>query len=461
MDGSGVWLETMDRRFSNFFFFLAVGVVVIGNRLAFGTESTVAALPLAASGKVITLQDAIDLALRTHPSEQQARANVDVASARVEEARAPYLPQVTATGQYQRMTGNAVQRPGASFPSLQPTTWNPAFNFFTFGATASQLIYDFGQTSGRWRSSEATEASAMSSERATQVQIIGNVRKAYFQARAQKDLVEVAADALANQQKHLGQIDRLVSQGMRPEIDSVTAQTNLANARVQFIAAQNAYAMACATLAQTIGLSAAAGYQPGNDAMEAVPEENAPLDQLLELALRDRSELAAFAQQRRAQQSIVSAASGGYGPSLAAQASVTAQSQQLDNLVPNWWVGALLTWPLFQGGATTGQVHEAQATLRAIQAQEDSFRLSVRIDVEQSSLGVQAARATLEAANLALHNAHKQLQLAESRYAVGMGSVIELGDAQVTDTQAAAQEVNARYTLASARAALLGALGRR
>ncbi|HEX7598596.1 MAG TPA: TolC family protein, partial [Polyangia bacterium] len=146
---------------------------------------------------------------------------------------------------------------------------------------------------------------------------------------------------------------------------------------------------------------------------------------------------------------------------LIAQANVTAQSQKLDTLVPNWWVGALLTWPLFQGGATSGQVREAQATLRSLQAQEDTFRLSVRIDVEQSSLAVQSARATLEAAALATKNARKQLQLAESRYAVGMGSVIELGDEQVTDTQAAAQEVNARYTLASARAALLGALGRR
>jgi outer membrane protein len=66
----------------------------------------------------------------------------------------------------------------------------------------------------------------------------------------------------------------------------------------------------------------------------------------------------------------------------------------------------------------------------------------------------------LAAAGFALTNARRQLELAESRYTVGMGSVIELGDSQVVSTQTAAQEVNARYTLASARAALLGALGR-
>jgi outer membrane protein len=124
-------------------------------------------------------------------------------------------------------------------------------------------------------------------------------------------------------------------------------------------------------------------------------------------------------------------------------------------------VGALLTWPIFQGGLTQGQVAEARANLHSINAQEDTFRLQVRIDVEQAALAVRAARATLTAALLAQENAKKQLQLAEARYAAGMGSVIELSDAQVTRTTAAAQEVSARFSLASSRAALVGALGRR
>jgi outer membrane protein len=419
-------------------------------------------MPLArAPRKTIGLKEAVDLALRTHPSGEQSRANVDVASARVEESRAPYLPQVAASAQYQRTTGNVVVRPGYNTSNAgQVATWDPSFNAYTFGASASQLIYDFGQTSERWRSSEANVASAIDSERAARIQIVSNVRKAYFQARAQKDLVAVASDAVKNQQRHLDQINGLVEHGMRPEIDRVTAETNVANAQVQFIAAQNAFVLACAALDQAIGLSASAGYQPAEDEMGAVPEENASIERLLEIALRDRPELAAFAEQRKAQEHLVGAANGAYGPSLSAQASVTEQGIALDHLTPNWWIGALLSWQILQGGATTGQVHEAKATLRVIQAQEDAFKLSVRIDVEQSSLAVQAARATLAAAGLALTNARRQLDLAESRYTVGMGSVIELGDSQVVATQAAAQEVNARYTLASARAALLGALGR-
>jgi outer membrane protein len=409
--------------------------------------------------ETITLDAAIDLALRSHPSEAQARANVDVAAAHVVENRSQYLPQVVGTAQYQRTTYGPTNKPG--YPVYSSASWTTTSNYFTFGGTASQLIYDFGQTSGRWSSAQASESAATQSEHAVEVQIISNVRKAYFQARAQRDLIDVAAEAVANQKMHVDQIQKLFAEGMRPEIDQVTAETGLANAQVQLISAQNAYDLACAAFSQAIGLSRATRYEPGTDDMPPVADEDAPMDHLLESALHARPELASFAKQREAQEKMVSAARGSYGPNLQAQASIAGTGVTLDNLAPNWWVGALLTWPIFQGGLTQGQVAEATATLHSINAQEDTFRLQVRIDVEQAALAVKAARATLTAALVALENAKKQLQLAEARYAAGMGSVIELSDAQVTRTTAAAQEVNARFSLASSRAALVGALGRR
>ena len=74
---------------------------------------------------------------------------------------------------------------------------------------------------------------------------------------------------------------------------------------------------------------------------------------------------------------------------------------------------------------------------------------------------MRAAKATIGAARRgASTSAREQLRLAEQRYATGVGSIIELDDAQVAYTTAAAQVVQARYSLASARAQLLAALGR-
>ncbi len=118
-----------------------------------------------------------------------------------------------------------------------------------------------------------------------------------------------------------------------------------------------------------------------------------------------------------------------------------------------------LSWPLFESGRTRAQVREAEATLRGTQAQQDSLRQQVRLEVAQALLSVRAARESLSATEEALTNAQARLRLAEGRYREGVGNIIELGDAQFDVTSAAAQRVQAQYSLATARTELGRALG--
>jgi len=134
--------------------------------------------------------------------------------------------------------------------------------------------------------------------------------------------------------------------------------------------------------------------------------------------------------------------------------------QALAGLAPNWYGSMLLNWPIFEGGLTKAQVRTAEAGLESVSAQKALEALQVRLDVDSARLAVRAAKATIRAADEAAASSSQQLRLAEQRYATGIGSIIELNDAQVTHTSAAAQVVQARYVLASARAQLLAALGR-
>jgi outer membrane protein len=170
--------------------------------------------------------------------------------------------------------------------------------------------------------------------------------------------------------------------------------------------------------------------------------------------------MASIERQRAAQQATLSSARGGYGPALAANASATEGGTALDGLVPNWAAGVALTWPIFQGGLTVGQIRQAEAGLQNVDAQRALEELQVRLDVDTARLAVRGAKATIAAANDALASAREQLRLAEQRYATGVGAILELFDAQVANANAAAQAVQARYSLASARAQLLAALGR-
>jgi outer membrane protein len=417
-----------------------------------------------AAREPLSLATAEATALKHQPTLEQALGAVEAAEGRVEQARAGYLPQVAVSGTYQRTTGNFAPRPGVTPAQLNmqaATGWSTqAYNYLIFGATASQLIYDFGATSGRWRAATASRDAATWNRRVIENQTLLAVRRAFFQGRTQRDLVAVAEEGVKNQERHLAQSQALVQAGIRPQIDLATVRTALANARVQLVAAQNNHAVAQAQLAQAMGLEVATAFTLADDELAPVAGEDGPGAALTARALDARPELANLESQRRAQALLVDAVRGTYGPALGAVASAT-ETGSFDRIVPNWYVGLSLSWALFQGGYTDGQVREAKGNLQGLGGQVAALRLQVQVDVEQARLAVGAAKATITAAEEALVNAREQLRLAEGRYKQGLGSVIELDDAQVAHTTAAAQAVQARFGLASARAQLLAALGAR
>jgi outer membrane protein len=126
----------------------------------------------------------------------------------------------------------------------------------------------------------------------------------------------------------------------------------------------------------------------------------------------------------------------------------------------SWSAGVGLTWTLLEGGLTAARVREARAALDQLDAEDEAFQQGIRLELEQARLAVRSARASLEASGEVVLNARERLRLADARYRAGLGSGLELSDAQVALNNAAAQEVKARFALGSARASLAKALGR-
>jgi outer membrane protein len=256
------------------------------------------------------------------------------------------------------------------------------------------------------------------------------------------------------------QVQGFVQVGTQPAIALAQQKAAVANAQVLLITAQNNYETAKAQLNQAAGIPGGTDFDVSDETLGRIDVEEQPLESLVAAAFAARPEMATLLKQREAQEATLISAKGGYGPTLSAAANGTEGGTALDGLVPNWNVGLLLNWPIFQGGLTKGQVHQAEASLQSVDAQRALEQLQVQLDVNSAQLAVRAAKATIGAAEDALASAREQLRLAEQRYATGVGSIIELNDAQVGYTTAAAQAVQARYGLASARAQLLAALGR-
>jgi outer membrane protein len=288
------------------------------------------------------------------------------------------------------------------------------------------------------------------------------VRTAFFQARAARELVTVADETLANQRKHLEQTQVFVDVGTQPPIALAQARTAVSNAQVQQINAANGYETTKAQLNQAMGVEQSTDYDVADDTPPPVPSEDGGTDALLVEAIAARPEIAALADQIRAQELLVRALHSAYWPSLGLSTGVTDAGDHVLGSGLTWNVSAALqlTVPIYLGGSTGAQIAEGQANLAVVRSQLATERLQVRLEVEQARLAVVAAKSVLAASGDALENAQDQLHLAEGRYETGVGSIIELGDAQVALTGAAQQKVQADYGLAQARAQLVKALGR-
>jgi outer membrane protein len=424
------------------------------------------------AARTVTLAEAEKAALAAKPEVRLAAANTAAGVARTEQARAPLLPQVKIEGLYERTTGNREQKPDRAFNVSNSTE---TFNWFDGELSVDQLVYDFGRTPNRWRAAAQRAAGLGDTERAARLDALLDVRAAFFQARAAKGLVEVARQTLANYERHYDQIAGFVHAGTRPEIDLAQASADRASARVTLIRTENAYTVDRAELNRAMGTVGDTGYDVADDNLPPVPGEAGAVGPLIDEAVRARPELAALDAQIRAQELALKAARGGYGPSLGVVAGASdagiqfTQTHYLDNfgqvqsfggMAWNVWVGLKLTWPVFQGFATRGEVHEASAALDGLRAQRDAALHQVWVAVQRAAPGIRAAKEALVAADEALASAQKRLTLAEGRYTAGAGSIIELSDAQLGQTTAAAQRVAADYALSAARADLCLALGR-
>lgn len=398
----------------------------------------------ATSSVTVSLDEALASSRAQHPLVRRAAATIDGARARISTVKSGYLPQVSANASYDR-------------------SWQKgqgSFNIFSFGANADQLIWDFGRTTN---SIDATKAAAEATEDDRQTTLLNlelEVRTVYFTARAQKALVAVAKESLANQLKHYAQIEGFVEVGTRPSIDLVQTKTDVANARVQLTNAESDYQATKAALNRAMGVERSTDYEVADVTMTVVEGEDATIESLLEEAIGARPELAAYRDRLRAQELSIASLKGDYWPSIGASVSFNDRGRELDNMAWDLTGGVSLIWPIFQGGLTNAQVQEAEATQRELEADVEGVRQELRLELEQVRASLRGAKEALVAADEARESARVRLELAEGRYETGVGNIIELGDAQLALTSAEAQRVQADFNLAAGRARLLKALGR-
>lgn len=411
----------------------------------------------AAPGSMLTIEEAVRLALENQPRIRQARERIGAQKAVVGQQLATYYPAVTHNNTYR--TSNTT---GGG-----DSTSDRGFDRFTSQASVSMTLYNFGKREGNVQSARETLEATRYDYQTTANDIVLAVKQAYYAYLQARAIVRVRQETVKSRELLVKQARGFFEVGTRAKIDVARAESDLYSAQSDLIAAENGVRVAWTTLKNAMGLPDLPELPVAEDL--TVPRLDVSLEDAKRIAFAARPELKSFEAQRRAQDQRIAAARRGHLPDLLFSANYgrtgssprgTTDRENTFPLQRSWSVQLSLNIPIFDGFNTTYRVEEAVRNYYAVKAQEESQRQQVALDVEQSYVNLVNAQERVKATQAAEQAAKENLDLANGRYQVGVGSIIEVTDAQALYTDAQTRHIQAIYDVKIAEAQLARAMGR-
>ena len=424
--------------------------------------------------QVITLQQAILIAVAKSPLLASARGDLQLAKANVDLARVPALPNLFGTGSIARShrqpgaTGGSGGGTGA--PSAAPTSApsNVASDFTTnsLSATLRQLIFDGGKTAAQIRSASASQVAFIDIYQRDLQTVAFNVAVAYYNTLAAERSTAVFNETLKQADVQHNLVLAQYRAGQASLVDIATAELPVAQARVSLVNQQGVEAADQAAFANAMGLDANTVVRPADDATSyqgvvatsiAIPTYERAIAQAYLL----RPDLQSASQVVQAAQYTLKANAKGMVPTLTGTgtAGTTSTDPNGGTFRNSWSIGAALNVPLFDAGQTHALVEQAQGNLAKAQASYDTTKLGIQLNVKQTLIGLVSARAALDQSQAQYNLANTVYQATNAQYRAGVTTLPLLLNAQTQLTTALIGQVNAIYALRQAEQAYLYATG--
>jgi outer membrane protein len=411
-----------------------------------------------------------------HEHQPAIRAALARVRARMAEAMIPtgqWLPTVGVAAELFAMTANNstgtylpapldVPRIGGTPAVLSPSqaSWAPHASTFV-GAGLRQELFDFGRIGAQRAAADALVEVATHGADVDRLNIDLGVEEAYLSVLAAKGIVQASDEAFARSRVHRDFAKRGVESGLRSPIELTRAEADLARFDVGRVRARGGLSLAQSVLSAAIGAPDMA-VDTASDA--PLPAEMPALPDAIQMAqARDPRLAEALAQLKAAEQRsraigaelrpdmwLTATLSGRAGGAPAAAGTPTGEGW-LPN-IPNWDVGLVLSWPLFDG--TVAARRDAAKAEEQVRRDEIDFtRLEDVAAVRQAYAQVDVARSALIALQNEVVAAKANYDQADARFRAGIGNAVELADAEAVRTDAEIQLLAGQFQVARARAA--------
>jgi len=413
----------------------------------------------------LTLDQATQVALEHNQTIVQADANVGAAQAGVMSAYGGYLPSLSANGSWGRYATDKAASSTTSFGGgtfVLPAN-KSTINQFSTGINASWTIFDGFNRQGQVGQATSRSVSTEQNASRTRQSIVFQTQSAYLNVLRNEQLVKVTDENLKRDNRQLERITESAKVGAAAQADVYRQASTVAADEYSLIQAQATYDKSKADLVDLIGLDVGSDYS-FSDPSISLNITQAQLDSVSALYgnfrdLQQRS-LAARPDYRSAQETLNQAQSGvtsaksSYFPSLTANAGYSlGTADQLANLSDtrtlNW--GLRISWTLFDGFNTNANVQSAVANRRIAEISLVQAERDIYAQLKKALLDFDAARKQYEVSQKGVTSATEDRKIAEEKYNLGAGTLLDLLTANANLVQAQVNLVNAVYNYITAK----------
>ncbi|MGI4831692.1 MAG: TolC family protein [Janthinobacterium lividum] len=400
----------------------------------------------------LTIAEAETMALANQPRMLAAQLRSQASSQRIREARSGYFPTVVFNA-----TGVRVADPGTSTAAGNITT-SSISDRFAYGGSLTQLVTDFGRTNALVHSERSSAQAQADVATLTRAQVRLNVRDAYYQVLGGEAALRAARASQANRHLIARQLNALAQGQLRSTLDVNFAEVLASEADLAVVQAQSVVAQQRARLTTAMGATrtvAATLVEP----MAPQPLVSDP-DALVPQAQGQRADLIAVEAQQHAAQQFANAERKLSYPTL----NVLGAAGQIpfhDHTLQGDYAAAgfNLNIPVFNGGLFAARRTEAALEANARNQDVQELHLEVTEQVRDAWFQADEAFKSIDVTTRLIAQSKEALRLAQTRYDAGLGSIVELNEAELNETSAEISAANANYTYLSRRAELDFAAG--
>lgn len=407
----------------------------------------------------LSLQGAIDRGLKQNLGQLLASADVQSARGQRWQQLSALLPHVSASP-YIDVSQVNLKEFGFSFPALPgvsvPTIVGP-FSYFDARASLTQNLFDWKAVEGERAATQRLQSSEHTYKDARDLVVLA-VGYNYLLAIADEASIQTAQAQVNTAQALYNQAEDQVQAGTSPAIDALRSHVELQTRQQQLIQAKNDFAIQKLTLARVIGLASGQQFDL-TDKSPYQPFEGVTLDEALKRAYASRSDYqAALAGVHAAEYSVGAAKAERY-PSLSFNADYGVAGQHPSQSHGVMDVRATLNVPIFTGGATHGDILQAQAQLDQSRERLDNLRAQIDQDVRTALFNLQSSSDQVNVAKSNIDLAQQTLSQSRDRFSAGVTDSVEVVQAEEQVAAANQQYISSLYNFNYAKIALARAMG--